>query len=49
VYFLENTKKDTAVYDIDFTKTGAIQNAPPTFFETYSMDVMNIALNSFHE
>jgi predicted ATPase len=49
VYFLENTKKDTDVYDIDFTKTGEIQNAPSTFFETYSMDVMDIALNSFNE
>jgi predicted ATPase len=49
VYFLENTKKDTDVYDIQFTKTGAIQNAPPTFFETYSVDAMAIALNAFGE
>jgi predicted ATPase len=47
VYFLENTKKDTDVYDIQFTKTGAIQNAPPTFFQTYSVDSMAIALNAF--
>jgi predicted ATPase len=49
VYFLENTKKDTDVYDIQFTKTGAIQNAPPTFFQTYSVDAMAIALNAFGE
>jgi predicted ATPase len=49
VYFLENTKKDTDVYDIQFTKTGAIQNAPPTFFQTYSVDSMAIALNAFSE
>lgn len=49
VYFLENNGDDTDVYDIDFTKTGAIKNAPNSFFETYSMDVMEIALNAFAE
>jgi predicted ATPase len=49
VYFLENTKEDTDVFDIDFTETGAIKNAPRNFFETYSMDVMDIALNAFAE
>ena len=49
VYFLENNGEDTDVYDVNFTKTGAIKNAPNTFFETYSMDVMDIALNSFAE
>jgi predicted ATPase len=49
IYFLENTKEDTDVFDIDFTETGAIKNAPRNFFETYSMDVMNIALNAFAE
>jgi predicted ATPase len=49
VYFLENNGDDTDVYDIDFTKTGAIKNAPPNFFRTYFLDTMDIALNSFAE
>ena len=49
VYFLENNGDDTEVFDIDFTKTGAIKNAPDNFFETYGIDVMDIALNSFAE
>lgn len=49
VYFLENQKDDTEVFDIDFKKNGAIKNAPDNFFETYSMDVMDIALNAFAE
>lgn len=49
VYYLENTKDDTNVYDIDFKKNGAIKNAPDAFFETYSIDVMDIALNAFAE
>ncbi len=49
VYFLENNGEDTDVYDIDFKKNGAIKNAPKGFFETYSIDVMDIALNAFAE
>jgi predicted ATPase len=49
VYFLENTGEDTEVYDIDFRKNGGIRNAPQSFFETHSMDVMEIALNAFDE
>ncbi len=49
VYFLENNGDDTDVYDIDFRKNGGIRNAPPSFFETHSMDVMEIALNAFEE
>jgi predicted ATPase len=49
VYFLENNGDDTDVFDIDFTKTGAIKNAPPNFFRTYFLDTMDIALNSFAE
>ncbi len=46
VYFLENKNDDTDVYDIDFTKTGAIKNAPKNFFETYFADSMAITLNA---
>lgn len=49
IYFLENNGDDTTVSDIDFTKTGAIKNAPRNFFETYAIDVMDIAMNSFAE
>ena len=49
VYFLENDGDDTAVFDVDFRKNGGIRNAPKTFFETYSIDVMDIALNAFAE
>ena len=46
VYFLENTEDDARVYEVLFALNGAIKNAPKSFFETYSMDVMQIALNS---
>jgi predicted ATPase len=46
VYFLQNIADDTTVYDVQFALNGAIKNAPKSFFETYSMDVMQIALNS---
>ncbi len=49
VYFLENNGEDTEVFDIDFTKTGAIKNAPDNFFETYAIDVMDIAMSAFAE
>ncbi len=49
IYFLENNEEDTEVFDIDFTKTGAIKNAPKNFFETYFVDSMDIALNAFAE
>jgi predicted ATPase len=49
IYFLENNGEDTEVFDIDFTKTGAIKNAPKNFFETYFVDSMDIALNAFAE
>ena len=31
---------------IDFSKDGKILNAPKGFFETYMLDVMDIALNA---
>jgi predicted ATPase len=49
VYFLESIKNDTNVYNINFTKTGEIHGAPATFFETYSMDAMQIFTNAFKE
>ena len=49
VYFLENTKDDTEVYDIEFTTTGVINKAPKNFFDTYFADSMAITLNAFAE
>lgn len=49
VYFLENNGEDTDVYDIEFTTTGVIKNAPKSFFETYFADSMAITLNAFAE
>ncbi len=46
VYYLENTSKGTNKYTINFTKDGQIKNAPKGFFETYMMDVMDIALHA---
>ena len=49
VYFLENNGTDTDVFDIEFTKTGVINNAPRNFFDTYFADSMAITLNAFAE
>jgi predicted ATPase len=49
VYFLENNGDDTEVYDIDYTKEGAIKNAPKSYFKTYMSDTMDIALHAFAE
>jgi predicted ATPase len=46
VYFLENKDNDTIVHKIKFTEDGKILNAPPDFFKTYMIDVMEIALNA---
>jgi predicted ATPase len=44
VYFFENSQEGTITHEIEFTKDGQIKNAPQGFFDTYMMDVMNIAL-----
>lgn len=46
IYYFENSVAGTQTYEIKFTKDGQIQGAPKSFFETYMMDVMNIALNA---
>ncbi|RPJ76266.1 MAG: DUF3696 domain-containing protein, partial [Alphaproteobacteria bacterium] len=46
VYYFENTKKGTDTYTIEFAKDGQVKNAPKGFFDTYMMDVMDIALNA---
>ena len=46
VYYLNNSENGTRIHNITFTKDGKILNAPKDFFDTYMMDVMNIALNA---
>lgn len=45
VYYFENTPPNgTKTHKIEFGKDGQIRNAPATFFDTYMVDVMDIAL-----
>ncbi|MEI2737416.1 MAG: DUF3696 domain-containing protein [Chitinophagaceae bacterium] len=46
VYYLENQGDDTTVHKLNFTKRGSIENAPQSFFDTYLMDIRDIALNA---
>ena len=46
VYYLSQEKDATKVYTISFTKNGQILGAPKDFFETYMLDVMNIAMEA---
>ena len=46
VYYFENSLAGTVTHKIEFTKDGQIKNAPQGFFETYMMDVMDIALHA---
>jgi predicted ATPase len=43
-YFLQNNGQKTETSRLGFHKNGQITNAPRGFFETYMLDVMNIAL-----
>ncbi|HET6806378.1 MAG TPA: AAA family ATPase [Frateuria sp.] len=44
VYYLEQSNSGGVIHDITFEKTGRIVGAPPGFFTTYQVDVMNIAI-----
>ncbi len=46
VYYFENTVDGTKTHDIEFTEDGQIYNAPQGFFDTYMMDVMDIAFHA---
>lgn len=46
VYYFDSAVGGTKTYEIKFTKNGQIQGAPKSFFETYMIDVMDIALNA---
>lgn len=46
VIFLDNQTDESKIYKIEFTKKGQIINAPGNFFDTYMIDVMDIAINA---
>lgn len=46
VFSFENRGKDVDIHEIKFTKDGRILNAPQGFFDTYMMDIMDIAVNA---
>jgi hypothetical protein len=43
VYYVEPSQAGACVHQITLEKSGQIKGAPPGFFATYQMDVMNIA------
>ena len=46
VYYLRNINDKTQTFRIFFKKNGKIEGAPKDFFDTYMMDVMNIAMTA---
>jgi predicted ATPase len=46
VYFFENSPDGTIAHKVELGTDGSISNAPPKFFETYMLDVMDIAQSS---
>lgn len=49
IIFLDNQINETQVHRIEFDKKGQIKKAPKNFFETYMIDVMDIAINAVEE
>lgn len=46
IYYLEAAPGGTRAHKVVFTERGQIQGAPKSFFDTYMIDVMDIALNA---
>lgn len=46
VYYFDNQSGESEIHRVHFTRSGKIQNAPKGFFETYMMDIMDIAVNA---
>ncbi|TGE10343.1 DUF3696 domain-containing protein [Hymenobacter fodinae] len=44
VYYLEKVANTSILHEVNFEKDGRITGAPDSFFDTYMMDVMNIAI-----
>ncbi len=49
LYFFENDGIESKTFPVKLHKDGQITNAPDSFFETYTIDIMEIALNSFDD
>ncbi len=45
-YFIDNNGIKAKHYNLNLLKNGQIKNAPKSFFETYMLDVMNIAIEA---
>lgn len=46
VYYFDNSISGSKYYKINLTKDGQVKGAPKEFFDTYQMEVMDIALNA---
>ena len=46
IYYFENDGIKSVVHNVEFTTDGQIVGAPDGFFDTYGLDVMDIALNA---
>lgn len=47
VYYFENDGVKTTTHQVEFATDGQIKGAPQGFFDTYAIDVLDIAMNSF--
>lgn len=45
-YYFRNNGSDVENFSLNFKKDGMVENAPVDFFQTYMMDVMDIAINA---
>lgn len=46
VLYFENDGVKSTVHDVEFATDGQVKGAPQGFFDTYGIDVMNIAMNA---
>ena len=46
VLFIDNQGTEAVIHKIEFNKQGQVLNAPENFFQTYMMDIMEIAINA---
>lgn len=46
IYYMRQEQGMTEICDVKFRKNGQIDGAPSDFFDTYMMDVMDIAMNA---
>lgn len=46
VFYINREKDETGIHEIQFLKNGQIVGAPEDFFNTYMLDVMNLAIEA---